>query len=237
MGKFPVAVVLAVLFFFSGTEAAFPMASFPLAGRTVSYGDGAGIFMEGMEAGDPGGAYPWSYVAMEPETFDVSGVIVAPEQLHPGTPSVTIRVRDGAGRVRASVFRLSWFGPMALATRDLKRGETLSTDSMEVRVAAYRRSMGEVFPSGVDLEGKRVRRRIRSGEVIRGRDIERVSVIDRGDPVTILSRAGNVMARLKGKALEAGDLGEKIRVRATMYREDLLAEVRGPDTVLVVKGE
>jgi flagella basal body P-ring formation protein FlgA len=212
------------------------MSAFSLAGRSVAYGDGSEIFMKGMKTGE-GDRYPWSYVTMEPETFGVSGVITAPEQLFPGIPSVTIRVRDGAGRIRANVFRLSWFAPMVFATRDLRRGDLLLPDSMAVRVAAYSRAMGEVFSSSLSLEGKRVLRRVRSGEIISDRDVERVPVIDRGDPVIILSRAGNVMARLKGKALEAGSLGDRIRVRATMYREDLLAEVQGRGSVLVVEGE
>lgn len=237
MRKVPVMTILAFLVLFLMTGRSLAMSSFSLAGRSVSYGDGPEIFMKAMQEGRSGDPYPWSYVSMEPSTFDIAGVIVAPEQVCPGVPSLTLRVKDGAGRVTASVFRLSWFGPIVFATRDLERGEAFSPDSMEVRVASYRRSMGEVFSSSMDLEGKRVRRNVRSGEAIGDRDIEEVPVIDRGAPVVILARSGNVMARLKGRALEAGELGDRIRVRATRYREDLLAEIMGPDTVLVVEGE
>lgn len=237
MRKLPTMALLAFVLILLAAGRSLAMSAFSLAGRSVSYGDGAEVFTKAMKAERAGDPYPWSYISMEPATFDISGVIVAPEQIHPGVPSVTVRVKDGAGRVTASVFRLTWFGPMVFATRDLERGDPLSPGSMEVRVAPYRRSMGKVFSSSMDLEGKRARRNVRSGEAISDRDIEIVPVIDRGDPVMILSRAGNVIARLKGRALEAGDLGDRIRVRATKYREDLLAEVQGPDTVLVVEGE
>ncbi len=235
MARSFVALFLALCFALCPVEAVCSMRALPLAGTTVDYGEGAQVFLEAMKASGVS-CYPWSRIVMEPSRFKVSGIIVAPEKIRPGTPSVTLRVRDGSGHLSADVIRLTWYGPMVQAVRDVRRGETLTAADVAVRVGPYRRSMGKVFPSSMKVVGKRVRRRLRAGDVIGDRDVEIVPMVDRGDPVTVLARSGNVVASLKGVALESGGLGERIRVRVTRYREDILAEVKGPDRVLVLEG-
>lgn len=215
---------------------AFPMSPVSLSGMRVDYGEGSEVFMEAMKA-SAGRAYPWNRIEMEPSRFGFSGVIVAPEELRPGTPSVTLRVRETSGVLTAEVFRLTWYGPMVHVTRDLRRGESLSVSDLEVRVAPYRRSMGQVFASSMEVRGKRLRRNLRAGDVVSDRDVEVIPLVDRGDPVKIFSRSGAVTVTLRGVALEAGGLGEQILVRATRYREDVLAEIQGPDRVLVLEEE
>jgi flagella basal body P-ring formation protein FlgA len=229
-------VILAVLCVVFGLSPSFALSSVPLAGTTVTYGEGAEVLMEAVKASGAG-TFPWNRIEMDPPRFEFSGVIVAPKKLRPGTPSVTLRVRESSGGVTARVVRLVWYAPMVHVVRDLRRGESLSASDVALRVAPYRRSMGEVFASSMEVVGKRVRRSLRAGDVISGRDVEVVPLVDRGDPVTIFSRSGAVTATLKGVALEAGGPGDRIMVRATRYREDVLAVIQGPGRVLVQEEE
>lgn len=204
-----------------------------LEGVQVSRDDGAPFLMDLLTAAY-GGKTPFSRIVMEPENFGVFGEIVTPDKLTPGSPSATFRVKTGTGRTRAVTVRFEWRAPMVVATREIARGEIISAESLDVRVTTYTRRDGRIFAEISRLEGKRASRRIRAGSALSHRDVDVVYLVERRDPVTVLSRNGFVTASLEGVALEGGDRGDLIEVRIPRYRNDRLAVITGRGRVELV---
>ncbi len=204
-----------------------------LEGVQVSRDDGAPFLMD-LVASAYGGKVPFSRIVMEPEVFGVFGEIVTPDKLTPGTPSATFRVKTGSGRTQAVTVRFEWHAPMVVATREIARGEIISAEALDIRVATYKRSDGRVFSKISGIEGKRASRRIRAGSALSRRDVDVVYLVERRDPVMVLSRSGFVTASLEGVALESGDRGDIIEVRIPRYRNDRLAAITGRGRVELV---
>jgi flagella basal body P-ring formation protein FlgA len=64
--------------------------------------------------------------------------------------------------------------------------------------------------------------------------VDVVYLVERRDPVMVLSRNGFVTASLEGVALEGGDRGDLIEVRIPRYRNDRLAVITGRGKVELV---
>lgn len=224
-------VIAATLFFLFPAANADALQPLVLEGLHVSYGEGAEVLMALL---DSEGDFPWSGITMEPGTFGVSGEIVSPRRLFPGTTSATIRIRSGEERVQSMVVRLSWHAPMVTARSSIARGDTITPEMIQVEVAPYKRSYGRVFPETSSILGKRASRNIRAGDAVSERDIERILLVERRDPVVIISKSGMVTSRLKGVALEGGDRGERITVRIPKFRNDISALVIDQGLVQVI---
>ncbi|KUK58474.1 MAG: Flagella basal body P-ring formation protein FlgA [Synergistales bacterium 53_16] len=219
------AFLLASLFIFfarAATGAGYP--PLDLEGVQISVDDGP-EFLMGLFERAYGGRVPFESVRMEPEVFGVFGEILAPRKLVPGVSSATFRVKTGSGRIQAVTVRLDWRAPMVAARREIARGEVISADALDLRVDSYKRTDGTVFADPKALIGKRATRRIPAGAPVSRRDVETVFLVGRRDPVTVLSKSGNVTASLEGVALQEGDEGDFIEVRIPRYRNDCLAVV------------
>ena len=162
---------------------------------------------------------------MEPGSFPFSGEIVSPKRIYPGTSSAVFRIRTWGGGTESFVARLTWHAPMVMATEDISRDSVITGSNTAVQVAPYRRGYGAVFCSLSRVEGKRASRDIRAGEPLSGRNVEVILLVERRDPVVVISRSGAVTARLKGVALKGGDRGDLITVRVPRYRNDIPATV------------
>lgn len=202
-----------------------------LEGLHVSCGDGAEVLMALL---DSEGDFTCSDIKMEPGTFGVSGEIVSPRTLFPGTTSATIRIRTGEENIQSMVVRLSWHAPMVTARSSIARGDTITQEMILVEVAPYKRGYGRVFSETSSILGKRASRNIRAGGTVSERDIERILLVERRDPVVIISKSGMVTSRLKGVALEGGDRGERITVRIPKFRNDISALVIDQGLVQVI---
>src|SRR6056297_182795 len=202
-----------------------------LKGQTVSHTDGSEFFMD-ILAEEGQSRVTWSHIEMDPPSLDVSGEIESPSRVYPGTPSITLRIRSGE-RLVTRILRLKWFALTVFATRDIDRGEILSPEDLDIRVASYRRSSGRIFSDLSGICNFRTKRKISAQDAISARDVEKTMLIERRDRLTILSRSGAVEAELEGVALESGAKGSRIRVRIPLYRKDLEAIVIGKGLVLV----
>jgi flagella basal body P-ring formation protein FlgA len=229
------AVVLSILCLVACTALAWGAAYPPvhIEGVQVSRDDGASFLMELLNTAY-GGRAPFTRIIMEPEVFGVFGEIVTPDKLTPGIPSATFRVATGSGRIQAVTVRFEWQAPMVVATREIARGEIISAEALDVRVSTYTRSDGRIFNEISALEGKRASRRIRAGSALSDRDVDVVYLVERRDPVMVLSRNGFVTASLEGVALEGGNRGDFIEVRIPRYRNDRLAVITGRGRVELV---
>ena len=86
--------------------------------------------------------------------------------------------------------------------------------------------------------GKQSRRFVRQGQMLSDDSVEIPATVLRGESVTIWHRGSGLQIKTSGKALEAGRLGSRIRVRrdgARRSAEIIDATVTGPGTVELVK--
>ena len=137
------------------------------------------------------------------------------------------------GRVRENLAlrtRLEAFAPVAVAAIDLPRGAVVAPGDLRL----MERNLGvlrEPFLDTESLVGKRVRRALRAGEVLRKGLLDTPPVVRRGDLVSVMLRSGRLLLTAKGRARDNGVTGETIRVRNIASNKELLCRVVAPGMV------
>ena len=129
-------------------------------------------------------------------------------------------------------------------------------DTMEVPVAVLRLSAGMIAGPGdvrmarvhtntvradvardaSAIVGMQLKRQIPAGAPIPIADLMPPSQIRRGEPVRLLLQSNGLSLSGQGVALEAGALGERIKVRNISSQAVIEAEVQGPGVVRVLPG-
>ncbi len=101
---------------------------------------------------------------------------------------------------------------VVVAARDLRRGEILSQQDLQVVERDQARLAQGFFGQVEDVVGTRMRRSLRRGRVILASATEEVPVVERGDRVIVVLESGAMKLQSIGRAQEAGVIGEWIRV-------------------------
>lgn len=120
------------------------------------------------------------------------------------------------------------------AKRGLKKGDLIKAEDLVVTRRPLSRLHGEPITEIADAVGMELKRGLRSGQIIRKRDLKRPFLVRRGQLVTVIARSPHVLITLPGRAQDSGAKGEVIRVKNLSTKKVLLAEVKGPKTVEVV---
>mgnify|MGYP003733786877 CR=1 FL=1 len=121
---------------------------------------------------------------------------------------------------------------VVVAARDLRRGEILTADDLQVELREIRGGWGE----GRSLEeflGLRTTRMVLAGTPLTELHVEAVPLIERGTAVTILVHTGSVTVTAPGIARQSGGLGDLIEVENTLSRQRVTGEVIDAHTVQV----
>jgi flagella basal body P-ring formation protein FlgA len=125
------------------------------------------------------------------------------------------------------------FRDVVMVTRPLKRGETLSGDD----VAMVERDIGQLNQSYLTAAdqavGYTLTRPVVADQVLTPGHLEQTSVVQKGDQVVIVARSGAINVRMPGEAMNAGSVGEQIRVRNLTSERVIKARVTGPGSVEV----
>lgn len=124
-----------------------------------------------------------------------------------------------------------------VATRNLRQGETVSPSD-------YRREKMDIshlpYQPVVALEpGAEYRIRsgvIQAGAVLTENKIQKSRLVERGAPVTIVSKVGTASVVVQGRARQAGDIGDIISVENSTSRKIVRGTVIKPGVVMVYKG-
>ncbi len=104
-------------------------------------------------------------------------------------------------------------GKAVVATRDLLRGELVTAADVRLEQQDLTR-LHSGYLSARDLAvGKRVKRTVRQGRIIKPTQIVAPTLIKKGAEVTITVNSNRIQVRTKGEALSSGGPGERIRVR------------------------
>jgi len=141
------------------------------------------------------------------------------------------------GNVRQTtrvVCNVSYFAPVVVARRPVNRSMTIrETDvqQMEMKFTSLDR-LSVSDPSLVI--GRRAKRFVPVGGVIRGRDLEEVPLVTRNQLVRLVASVGGVRVETAGKAVGAGAMGDVITVRSLDgLRREFEAVITGPGETMV----
>lgn len=140
-------------------------------------------------------------------------VFLAPGARSSGRTSVGVRCAGPESwtvYVSASVRR---FGPVVVAARPLERGTTLSRADLTSERRELTALSGGYSGDPERLLGKKLRRRLMPGAVVRPRNLITPPLVERGSQVTVSARSGAVTASATGVALRAAAAGERLAVR------------------------
>jgi len=116
-------------------------------------------------------------------------------------------------------------GKAVVATRELLRGELVTAADVRLEQQDLTQ-LHSGYLSALDLAvGKRVKRTIRQGGIIKPRQVVAPTLIKKGAEVTIRVNSNRIQVSTKGKALSSGGPGERIRVRNLSSNKVLEATV------------
>lgn len=142
---------------------------------------------------------------------------------------------SGRVNLRVSCIEENWFifitaeiqvlEPVVVARTTLDRGTRLTSSMLEVRKIDTGRIRGDYFSSISEVTGMQVRNRIRAGDPVTSRQINFTQAVNRGDQVVIQARSETLRIRMTGEALEAGRIGDQIRVRNLQSGRTLRARI------------
>ena len=125
---------------------------------------------------------------------------------------------------------------LPVATRRLNAGSVVHSD--DIRMARVRATIANtgVARAPAEAVGQTLRRQLAPGQPLLLGDLGRTAAIQKGARVTLRLRAAGLALSATGQALEAGAVGEHIRILNTTSRAIVEGEIIGPDEVRVLPG-
>jgi flagella basal body P-ring formation protein FlgA len=123
---------------------------------------------------------------------------------------------------------------MAVAARDLQRGEPMDGSTVSWVPATDETPLNGVIVDQADLAGRVAHYGLRAGQQIRAVDVERPTVVAKDKLVTIIFASKGLKLTVRGKALESGGAGQTIRVANANSKSVVLAEVIDENTVQII---
>ncbi len=136
-----------------------------------------------------------------------------------GTPPVTVTGR--AVEVR----------PVVMFVRPLARGEVVRAEDIEQRQVAIRNLHATAIVDAAAVVGLAARRQLRPGQPLLSRDFERPRIVERGAVLTVTHEAPGLTISVRARALEAGALGDTIRVQNLQSNRIIECIVIAPNLV------
>jgi flagella basal body P-ring formation protein FlgA len=121
------------------------------------------------------------------------------------------------------------------ATRMLMPGDTLRAE--DVVAHAPVRPVPDAVPASQVVIGLEVKRRLSDGRVLSQRDVGPHSAVKSNTPVNVVWKDGALSLQLAGRALEAGAVGDEIRVLNTMTSRTIRGTVVGDGMVEIRSGQ
>lgn len=143
----------------------------------------------------------------------------------------------GAGSERPRFLRYTGTAYEAVEAAVLRhpvaRGEIIRADHIAVERRA-RAEIGGAAPAlASEAVGMAARRALRAGDALRTGDLAKPELVQRNESVTLVLETPGLVLTLRGKALEAGSLGEVVNVLNIHSKRTIPGVVSGPGRVTV----
>lgn len=153
-----------------------------------------------------------------------SGAVRVPVQVWiDGAPYQTVQ----------ATFRVELFEKLPVLTGNVRRGEALAQNSVEMRRMRVDAGVQGEPLSFAAIPGATALHDLTVGAIVTDRNVQRAQLVKRGDVVQIQVRKGAIVAHATATALQDGFLGDKVRVTTTDTKRELNAVVVGRGNVEV----
>ena len=123
------------------------------------------------------------------------------------------------------------FRPMAVANRNLQRGELISSEDIGVEVLDMSQYRQGYSSKPEDIIGKELRYPVNKGDAFRSSALDTQLAIKRGDDVSVEAIAGTIRVVTTGTAVSDGRIGQQIKIKNNQSARILSAKVLGPGKV------
>jgi flagella basal body P-ring formation protein FlgA len=157
-------------------------------------------------------------------------VVTDPRQLIGHTPR---RMISAGAPMRRGDIQMVRQVEVPVAARDLTRGEILDSEDLTWVTMDDGDVVSNTITDEADLMGRATKHPIRAGQALRKHDIARPVAVARGKLVTILWSTSAINLTAQGLAMEAGGVGDVIRVTNTKSKTVVTVEVIDATTVRV----
>lgn len=140
---------------------------------------------------------------------------------------LTARVSCG-GSKPWSIFvtaRVRLWKQVVVAARPITRGTQLTPNILTLSRVDTTNRGADYFTEIGQVSGQKAKRSIGSDQPILMHDLEPALLINRGDKIVLEANRGGVQIRVSAIALEAGSLGEQIKVENLQSKREVYAEV------------
>jgi flagellar basal body P-ring formation protein FlgA len=159
-------------------------------------------------------------------TYDARAKRVNAVMTLPGSASLRLKPVRITGQLVETV-------DVVVPLRAVARGETLAAADVTIE-RRPREGLGPDMVADIPLAiGRVARRSLAVGLPLRTQDIQRQEIVGRGDVITIVYEAPGVQLSLRGRANEAGAMGDSVAVMNPNSKRVLQGTVTGPGRVSV----
>lgn len=150
-----------------------------------------------------------------------------------GPTSVAVRCADTPGWQLYVPVRVRREADVVVLARPVRPDEPIGPEHLAVQRRELGAGEGPVVTDPAAVVGKRLRRAMPAGAMLATDDVGGEDALKRGDPVTLVSRAGGMEVRMGGRAMGAGKVGSTISVENTGSRRIIRGRVVGAGLVEV----
>lgn len=149
----------------------------------------------------------------------------SPNGLRPGRNAVGVRC-DGNKPWKIYVStNIATLESVVIAARAVSRGQLLTANDLKNEMHDTSRIHKAYYTDLESLLGMKAKRSIAAGRVLDANLVQRRQLVKRGTSVHILAGEGPLQVRMKGKALDNGARGERVRVRNLSSGREVTGEV------------
>ena len=198
-------------------------------GLQERFGVDARIFALAIDGGAPS-------IAVEPEltgdvavvelSFDARSRRLQARLAVPGSMAMRLKPLRISGQLVETM-------EVVVPRRLIARGETLGKDDVVIERRQREGQSGEVIGDIRAAIDKVARRALLAGVPLRASDVQREEIVGKGDLVTIVYETPGLLLTLRGRANEAGAMGDVISITNPQSKRVLQGKVSGPGRVSV----
>jgi flagella basal body P-ring formation protein FlgA len=168
------------------------------------------------------------------EVVDFEVGLMSSKRVSGTVPVRVTLVRDGGEFVSYAVTaRVRIYDKVLVAARRFNRHEVVTEDGVRLERRDITHISDAHFTDCNRVAGKRVKRVITPGTLIRLSDVEAIPLVARGSAVTLSVVMGPVIVTSKAKALEDGEMNELIKVQDMTTGKRLIGTVAGKRLVIL----
>jgi flagellar basal body P-ring formation protein FlgA len=122
----------------------------------------------------------------------------------------------------------------AVLTRALARGEVIKAADVTIERRPKADAAGEPITAADQAIGLAVRQAMRGGQPLLRAQLMKPELVHRDDSITLVYEVPGIMITTRGKALEAGALGDTISVANVETKRTIQGTVTGPNRVTIL---